>query len=61
LIDFESRNLGDLLNNVNFINQSEILEKLHSIDFGPVVVCNDDFPSGTFDILVSRVFFFQNI
>lgn len=54
LPDFESRNLGDVLNAINFLNQIDVFDNLHSLDSSSVIVCKDHFLSAPFDLSVSQ-------
>jgi len=57
LVYFESSDLGDGSNKVNLLNQSEVLENHHHVNFDSIIVCDDGLPSAPFDILVSKEYF----
>jgi len=57
LADFDSTNLGDQLKEVNFPNQSEVLGNHHYDDHDSIDVYDDEFPSVSTNILVSKEVF----
>jgi len=54
LVDYDSSNLSDVLNEIDFHNHSKFLDNLHFVDYDCVIVYNDGFPSAPLDISVSQ-------
>jgi len=54
LVDFESRNLTDESNEIDFPNQSKVLGNHHSEDDHSIDVHGDEFPSALTDLPVSQ-------